>query len=258
VRRTPIVGIIGALLASTGLAACGHAASGIGAGAVPSVSPSGPALTYVAIGASETLGFGADDPVRQGWTQVFYRTALPRATTQVNLGIPGATVQEALEREVPEARQLHPDVVTVWLNVNDLLEGVSPSAYEDQLRILLSDLRGNGGPTVLVANTPPLDLLPRFVRCEPFAPSPRGGCDAARRLTARELATLVDSYDVAVARAATDEGAFVVDLHALGLAAQRDGTEASLVSGDGFHPSTAGHLAVGLAFASAYRAYRTG
>jgi lysophospholipase L1-like esterase len=118
----------------------------------------------VAIGASETLGFGADDPVRQGWTQVFYRTALPRATTQVNLGIPGATVQEALEREVPEARQLHPDVVTVWLNVNDLLEGVSPSAYEDQLRILLSDLRGNGGPTVLVANTPPLDLLPRRVR----------------------------------------------------------------------------------------------
>ena len=38
----------------------------------------------------------------------------------------------------------------------------------------------------------------------------------------------------------------------------RDGTEATLVSGDGFHPSTAGHLAVGLAFATTLRRARAG
>jgi lysophospholipase L1-like esterase len=234
-------------------AACGGSPGSIGAGAVPSVSPPGPALTYVAIGASETLGFGADDPVRQAWTQVFYRTALPRAATMVNLGIPGATVQEALEREAPEAQRLHPDVVTVWLNVNDLLDGVSPDTYRQGITNLLNELLRGGHATVLVANTPPLDRLPRFADCEPFAPSPGGGCDRTRPLSANDLDRLVDAYNVAISQAAAIEGATVVDLHALGLAAQRNGTATGLVSGDGFHPSTAGHLAVGLAFANALR-----
>jgi lysophospholipase L1-like esterase len=238
-------------LAAATLSAC-SAAGSVGAAAVPSVSPSGPAETYVAIGASETLGFGAQDPVRQAWTQVFYRTALPRATTFVNLGIPGATVEEALQREVPEAESLHPNVVTVWLNVNDILAGVEPSDYEREITSLLAEVRAHGHPTILVANTPPLDRLPRFVGCEPFAPGP-DGCDTTRRLSAAALDGLVDEYNAAIAHAASIEGATVVDLHAVGLAARRSGREAELVSADGLHPSTAGHLAIGLAFARALR-----
>ena len=234
-------------------AACGRPPPSIGAGAVPSVSPPGRALTYVAIGASETLGFGADDPIRQAWTQVFYRTALPRAATLVNLGIPGATVQEALQREVPEALGVHPQVVTVWLNVNDILDGVDPAAYQREFAALLADLARLGHPTILVANTPPLDQLPRFSECRPFAPDPRGGCDTTRPLSAGALDGLVDAYNEAISQVARLNGARVVDLQALGLAAERNGTEPTLVSRDGFHPSTAGHLAIGLAFARAFR-----
>jgi lysophospholipase L1-like esterase len=216
------------------------------------VSPSGPALVYVAIGASETLGFGADDPVRQAWTQVFYRTALPRAATLVNLGIPGATAEDALQREVPQAERLHPDVVTVWLNVNDIIHGVGPDAYRAHISTLLQDLRDAGHPTVLVANTPALSGLPRFVECQPFAPSPAGGCDGSRRLTSEQLNATVDGYNSATSEAAAETGAIVVDLHALGLSSQPGGG-ADLVSRDGFHPSTAGHAAIGSAFAQALR-----
>ena len=65
---------------------------------------SGPARTragdpgvYVAVGASETVGAGADSPVTEAWPQLFYRVALPRAAVFVNLGIPGATVAEAID-----------------------------------------------------------------------------------------------------------------------------------------------------------------
>jgi len=61
----------------------------------------------------------------------------------------------------------------------------------------------------------------------------------------------VDSYNEATTRVAAREGATVVDLHDLGLTARRSGDAASLVSNDGFHPSTAGHQAVAKAFADA-------
>jgi len=111
------------LLAGT---ACSGGRRIVGGSVVPEVSPAGRPMTYVAIGASETVGIGADDPIREGWAYVFYRTALPRAATFVNLGIPGATVADALGREVPEAVGIHPDLVTVWLNVNDIVAGVPP------------------------------------------------------------------------------------------------------------------------------------
>jgi acyl-CoA thioesterase I len=239
------------LALAAALTACGSSARSIGAGAVPSVSPAGPPLTYVAIGASETLGFGADDPISQAWTQVFYRTALPRAATLVNLGIPGATAEEALQREVPEVERLRPDVVTVWLNVNDLIRGVSPDEFGRQILSLLEDVRSAGDPTVLIANTPPLGLLPRFADCQPLAPAPRGECDRTRRLTSEELDSMVHAYNAAISDAAARASAVVVDLNALGASAERDGTASQLVSGDGFHPSTAGHFLIGRAFARA-------
>lgn len=252
-RRSGAIRAACAVALAGALTACGSSSGSVGAAAVPSVSPSGPALTYVAIGASETLGFGADDPIRQAWTQVFYRTALPRAATLVNLGIPGATVQEALQRAVPVAERLHPDVVTVWLNVNDLVQGVQPADYRRQIVSLLRDLREGGDPVLLIANTPPLDGLPRFTQCQPFAPAPGGGCDRTRPLSTQELEATIAAYNSAISQAAAQEGAVVVDLHAAGLSAREDGTEARLISGDGFHPSTAGHVVIGRAFARALR-----
>ena len=55
----------------------------------------------------------------------------------VNLGIPGIDVHEALELEVPVALDAHPDLITVWLAVNDLVDKVPLASYRDDLDTLL-------------------------------------------------------------------------------------------------------------------------
>jgi acyl-CoA thioesterase I len=232
--------------------ACGATSGEVGAAAVPSVSPSGPPITYVAIGASESVGFGADDPVTQGWTQVFYRTSLQRATTFVDLGIPGATVAQALDEEVPHAAELSPELVTVWLNANDLIDGVPEATYGTELSTLLRELRDAGARWILVANTPPLARLPRYQECAPYAPIPEGGCDTSRRLPPREVDRMVAAYNATIARTSASEGATVVDLYsAFATVPRAELTE--LVSSDGFHPSTEGYRLIGEAFGMALR-----
>jgi lysophospholipase L1-like esterase len=222
---------------------------------VPAATPSGPTFLYVAVGASETVGFGSDQPLRDAWPRVFHRTALPQSAQFVNMGIPGATVAQALRDELPSTLTLRPAIVTVWLNVNDVTSRVTPDAYERDLDALVRALRRNGATRVLVANTPPLDHLPAYLACRPSPPPGSPPCRTAADLPGPEpLNRLVDAYNAAVARVTQREGAILVDLHALGLAARQAGTEASLVSGDGFHPSTAGHQAVATAFAAALRA----
>ena len=226
--------------------------SQVGAGAVPPVPPPGRPLTYVAIGASESFGIGAVDPSRDAWPQVFYRTALPRAATLIDLGIPGATVAAALQAEAPTAERLHPDLVTVWLNVNDIIQRVPPAVFESELGALVREVR-SGGAEVLVANTPPLDRTPRLRQCQPYAPA-ANGCDRSRRLSISSVIRVVNAYNEAIARVANETGATVVDLHAWGERVDRSGDLARFIGSDGFHPSTYGYRQIADVFAEAYRA----
>jgi len=198
---------------------------------------------YVAVGASETVGVGADHPATEAWPTVFARTALPKGSRYVNVGISGATVQEALAKELPRALKERPTVVTVWLNVNDMLAFVTRDRYQGQLQDLVHQLRQGGRARVLVANVPPLDRLPAYTS--------RFGA----LVPASVVDTAVDGYDAAIAAVVAAEGAELVDLHAAGLAERAAGTEGRDISGDGFHPSTAGHAVVAARFAAVYRSH---
>jgi len=203
------------------------------------VAAAGPRSVYVAVGASETVGVGADNPIRQSWPQVLYRTALPAGTVFYDLGVSGSTVGEAVDQQLPEAIRLRPTIATVWLNVNDVAALERIGSYEATLRSLVHGLRNGGATAVFVANTPPIEALPVVDRMG---------------IPASLVRPIVDRYNAAIARVCADEGATVVDLHAAGVARIANGTFASLISGDGFHPSTAGHAAVAAVFAAAIRA----
>src|SRR5205823_1128024 len=142
----------------------------------PAPVPIVDARVYVAIGASETLGLGAQEPESQAWTSVFYRTALPPSALFYNLGEVGATVAQALKDELPVALSQHPDLVTVWLNTNDLIQGVSPTVYRAGLDQLLGALARAGTARVLVANTPVLSDLPACRACLPSPPPGAPSC----------------------------------------------------------------------------------
>ena len=253
-HRSVILVVAGAFL----LAGCSDpepATSRGGVEAPPITALGGPGPVYVSVGASETAGIGADQPLREGWPRLLFRTALPSTTSFVNMGIPGATVAQAIREELPMAVALRPSLVTVWLNVNDILAGVTVDRFEREMDTLLRALRRDGATRLLVANVPPLDRLPSYLACRPSPPPGSGPCRLPATPPAPDAVNrLVDDFNDATARLVERHGAHLVDLHALGVGARQAGTDATLISGDGFHPSTAGHAAVAGAFADVLRA----
>lgn len=231
--RRAVLGVVG-LLALL-VAACSEPA---GVAVLPP-TPGDPVVRYVAVGASDSLGVGADQPLVQSWPQVLLRGSLPVPTVFVDVARDGATVADAIEEQLPLALEQQPDLVTVSFGVNDLRAGVAPDRFEADLGSLVRGLRRGGATRVLLANVPPLDHLPAY-RAEAGRTFPPPD----------EVGAAVAAYDEAVARVAAAEGAEPVDLFAAGMAARADGSEASLVSADGFHPSTAGHARIAAAFAA--------
>lgn len=209
-----------------------------------------PQPVYAAMGASETAGIGSDDPPTQAWPQILHADALPGFRT-LNLGISGATVEDALARQLPEVQRVEPEVVTVWLNVNDLLRGVSPGDYERALTQLLNELQTSDPAQVLVANTPPLDNLPALRDCASNSSEEGVLCFLFEGVPPpREINVLVTRYNEVIEAAVSRAGFTLVDLHTAGLEARREGEDLELISGDGFHPSTAGHRAIAEVFAA--------
>jgi lysophospholipase L1-like esterase len=244
-----------AALLGLGLALVGCGTSASTTSDVAIGGDGGAPQVYVAVGASETTGAGIDDDplrLRDAWPQLFFNDALPRASTYYNLGIGGATTADALAREVPQALRLQPTVVTVWLNVDDLVHGVPPQTYEQQLDSAVTRLRQGGRTTVLVATTPWLDRLPAYLACRPATPG-GVGCLLGPEAMLPDPAivnALVDQYNAAIARVVQRRGAILVDLHAEGEVAD---SHPDWIGSDGFHPSAHGHAEVARLFVAAYR-----
>ncbi|HXY72360.1 MAG TPA: SGNH/GDSL hydrolase family protein [Actinomycetota bacterium] len=249
--RLPRAALVVALIATAAAAEACSSVSSPPPG--PPAQPNGPAPLYVAVGASETVGVGVADPYRQAWPALFFREALPPSARFVDLGVPGVTVSDALVQEAPAAVSLHPDVVTVWLNVNDLIAGVSAATYGQELTGLLQELRRGGRTQVLVANTPPVQAFPAYRSCLPFMPGV-AGCNTGRRApTPDEVAAMVAAYNAAILSAARATGSHVVDLYAAAEKRVRAGTFAALIGPDNFHPDAQGYRVVAALFARAYR-----
>ena len=171
-RRTAVAAALAAVLVVA--AGCSSGSDGrrdaadpsrSGSPAPSSSSPAAPQV-YVAVGASETVGVGADDPATQAWPRVFHDRALPD-TRFVDVGVSGATVRDALTGQLARALAEDPDVVTVWLAVNDVINLAPVRDYEQSLDNLVRALRQGGRTEVLVGNVPPLDRLPAYLACLP-------------------------------------------------------------------------------------------
>ena len=211
-------------------------------------SSSAPPRVYVAVGASETVGVGADDPATEGWPQVLRDTALPGAEL-VDVGVSGATVRDALATQLEPALAARPDLVTVWLAVNDALSLVPVADYEALLGRLVHALRRGGRTEVLVGNMPALDRLPAYRACLPGSQvggSVGDGIDCVLPLvpSPAQVRRTVAEFNAAIARVVEREGAVAVDL-------SEPQDLAGLTSDDGFHPSTEGHREVARTFAEA-------
>ena len=153
-------------------------------------------ITYVAIGASDTFGLGTDDPYDQNWATDLANLLGPSHIHLINLGIPGITAHDALRLELPIALDAHPDLITIWLGVNDIVANVPANSYAGDLNMLLARLRANSPHArIAIANIPDLTLLPYFAQTDPVA-----------------LTQQVQAYNAAIASAAQKYSAILVDL----------------------------------------------
>jgi acyl-CoA thioesterase I len=191
-------------------------------------------ITYVAIGASDTVGFGIPDQARKGWVALL-TNELPQPARLVNLGWGGSTLREALARQLPRAVEAQPDLVTVWLAVNDVLGGVGLNEYRADLDHLLGELRTKTRAVVAVGNVPyPADFL-----------DPWGVPEIVRR-------TVAGSWNRAIAGAAHKHGAVLVDLYGRWRVAEHP----EYIGPDGLHPSEAGYASLAETFLAVLRERR--
>ena len=185
-----------------------------------SLGPTAKPLVYVAIGASDTVGVGAADPAREGWVPLLHRR-LPPDTRLVNLGISGSLLRDALVQQLPVALDAEPDLVTIWLAVNDFNARIPLDMYSTQLDELLGRLARETSARILIANVPDLTRVPVYAVIPPEL-----------------LRAEVLRWNGVIAAAAERHGATVVDLYPLTFEVA---VQPELVARDGFHPSAEGY-----------------
>ncbi len=183
-------------------------------------------LVYVALGASDAVGVGATNPAREGWVPRLH-AQMPEGTKLVNLGVSGSELSEALDQQLPVALAARPDIVTIWLAVNDFKNGVPLARYERDLDSLLGELRKTDA-LITVGNVPDLASLPI-----PDFVLRQYGVGSLSQLRAE-----VARWNAAIARVARKHGAVLVDIHAQWRELQ---AHPEYISGDAFHPSTQGY-----------------
>jgi acyl-CoA thioesterase I len=179
------------------LAGCGSGAAAVTSSDTSALPPTQrPTYIFVAIGASETFGTGADRPATQNWPTDL-GAHLPRGTQVVNLGVPGITAPEAVQGELPEALDANANLVTVWLGTNDIKDGVSLGDFQQGLDTILTQLASKTHAHVAVANIPDLTLLPFFNSYDHKQLS--GEVQAWNKVVAQEITAhqdiLLDVYD---------------------------------------------------------------
>jgi lysophospholipase L1-like esterase len=180
------------------------------------------------MGASETFGFGADDPKTQSWPADL-SAQLGKGVRLVNLGIPSILLHQALSVELPVALDAHPDLVTIWLAVNDLDNHVPLSSYAYDLDFLLRHIQAaSPHARIAVANVPDLTLLPYFSAVD-----------------SQVLYTQIQDYNTAIASVVKRHHVILVDLYGEWHELH---AHPEYISSDGLHPSTLGYTRIAQLF----------
>jgi lysophospholipase L1-like esterase len=186
---------------------------------------------FAALGDSLTEGVG--DPDRRGglrgWAD---RLAEAMAMAEpnlayVNLARRGLPAGEVLRAQLEPALAFRPDLASVLVGMNDLLEPrFDPVGFERELAAIVGPLR-NRGALVLTATFPDVTL---------FSPLPKrflAGIRARLHAASEAVRSVTKRHD-----------ALLLDLEALPEARQRQ-----VMSVDRLHPSPKGHVLLATAFA---------
>ena len=176
-------------------------------------------MRFVALGDSYTIGTSVDAAER--WPQQL-ADRIPELELVGNLAVNGYTSSDLLTEELPQLDRLQPELVSVLIGVNDVVQGVSDTQYAGNVAVILEELLTRLPPRrILGVATPDYTVTP--MGAEFGEPGERS--DAIVRVNA-------------IMREACEhrEIRFVPAIFEISQAARDD---PALVAADGLHPSGA-------------------
>src|SRR5207245_7257551 len=118
----------------------------------------------MALGDSYTIGTGLTDE-SQNCPSLLAKKLSEESGIEValvNLGVNGYTTTDLIREELPIARRLRPELVTILIGANDIVQGSAESAYRTRLAEIYDALVALELPAtnVLAASTPVFSALP--------------------------------------------------------------------------------------------------
>jgi lysophospholipase L1-like esterase len=182
--------------------------------------PADPALRYVALGDSYTIGTAVDSSP-QRWPDQLVDRLGGGLELVANLGVDGFTSRDVIEAELPQVARLRPGFASLLIGVNDVVQGVTATSFEANAATILDALLAQLPPgRIITVSTPDYTVTPQGAAYGDPATQSEGirrNNAILERLAGERGIAHVDTYDVSL-RAATDRG---------------------LVANDGLHPSGA-------------------
>jgi lysophospholipase L1-like esterase len=125
------------------------------------------ALRYLALGDSYTIGTGASHPSRNFPSLLAWKleAATGRQVDLQNPAVHGYATVDLLREEAPHLGSFRPQLVTLLIGVNDLVDGVSEGDYRNRLRGIVAAVYRQLEPsrTALIA-IPDFSLAPAASR----------------------------------------------------------------------------------------------
>jgi acyl-CoA thioesterase I len=175
-------------------------------------------LRYVALGDSYTIGTSVV-PGERWPNQLIARE--PRLELVANLGVNGFTSRDVIDVDLPQLPALRPELVTLLIGVNDVVQGIAAATYRRNVATILDSLvREVRADHVVVVTTPDYTVTP--AGADYGDPATQSGAVRRNNAINSELAAAL--------------GIAVVDIYDVSLRAAED---RSLVADDGLHPSGA-------------------
>jgi len=183
----------------------------------------------VALGDSYTIGTGLQDQSQN------FPSLLARWLTEetgidvalVNLGVNGYTTTDLIREELPVARGLAPEYVTILIGANDVVQGSDEAGYQTRLGTIYDALVELAHPAtnIIAVSTPDFSALPGAA---PFG-------------TARDLRRRIDAFNQVAQSEATARGFQYADISAI---SREEGRGGDWLASDGLHPGPAQHQAI--------------
>jgi lysophospholipase L1-like esterase len=185
-------------------------------------------IRYLALGDSYTIGTGLKDEAQNFPSLLAERlrqeTGIDVALT--NLGVNGYTTTDLIREELPVARSARPDIVTILIGANDVVQGSNDTTYRARLTQIYDAVKRLGPQAGRVA----------AVSIPDFSPLPGAAAFGSRS----HLRARIDAFNDVARKEATTRGFAYVDITEISRESNRSDT---WLASDGLHPGPSQHRA---------------